>query len=125
MSKKYMTLIIVTISMAIISIGCNKSNISNEYNKTIPIDHKSNPISKENALNVLKSEYGDMITTKTEDIQQKGNEYIVDVYVDLYIEPTIDDPEHDESKEHEHGESIGVHKINIYTGELIKPEINK
>ncbi|MGL5507584.1 MAG: hypothetical protein ACRDB0_06760 [Paraclostridium sp.] len=125
MYKKIITLIIITISIAIISIGCNKKNEINKAEKTEVMDHKLNPISKENALNVLKSEYGEMITTTIDDIKEEGEEYIVDVYISSYIEPTIDDTSHDESQDHNHGESIGTHKINIYTGELTKPKSDK
>ncbi|MGL4797177.1 MAG: hypothetical protein ACRC1Y_04030 [Paraclostridium sp.] len=125
MYKKIITLIIITISIAIISIGCNKKNEINKAEKTEVMDHKLNPISKENALNVLKSEYGEMITTTIDDIKEEGEEYIVEVYIDSYIEPTIDDASHDESQDHDHRESIGTHKINIYTGELIKPKSDK
>lgn len=116
MSKKFVTLVILIISVSIISIGCSKNDENIEKN----ISHKANPISKENALNVLRSEYGGMVVTTENDIKQDGENYIVDVY----IEPTVDEEEHNESDEHDHKESIGVHKINIYTGELTKPDNN-
>lgn len=119
MSKKIMTVIILTVIIAILVIGCRKTN------EIIKNDNELEPISKEVALKVLQAQYGDMIDTTVDDIKQEGENYIVDVHVDLYVEPTIDDLHPDEKEEHNHRESIGTHKINIYTGELIKPESNK
>ncbi|CEH35526.1 hypothetical protein [Romboutsia lituseburensis] len=83
-----------------------ESNIYSESN----YKDKVNPLSKEYAIKILEAEYGDYISVSKEDIKKVGEEYIVDVVLK------------DESEDvGEHDHSIGVHKINIYTGELMLP----
>lgn len=69
------------------------------------------PISKENALNVLKATYGDGVSNTEEDIKQVGNNYEVKVNVSI-------EEKDDEGEVHYHEQDMGTHKIDIYTGEI-------
>jgi len=69
------------------------------------------PISKENALKVLKATYGDGVSNTEEDIKQVGNNYEVKVNVSR-------EEKDDEGEFHYHEQDMGTHKIDIYTGEI-------
>lgn len=69
------------------------------------------PISKENALKVLKATYGDGVSNTEEDIKQVGNNYEVKVNVSI-------EEKDDEGEVHYHEQDMGTHKIDIYTGEI-------
>lgn len=112
----YVVLIVILLIM-IASFVNNKNNENtNEKNRVEDIE-QIDPLSKMHAINILKAEYGDYISVNEDDIKIKGDEYIIDVSV--YIE---DDEPHEDLGEHEHEQSLGVHKINMYTGELIIPD---
>ena len=122
MRNKKMTFVIfimIIISLFIL-IFANKDKINNQdkrvESKKEDYTNKIKPLSKDNAVKILKAEYGDFINISEKDIQIVGDEYVVDVYMG-----EIDEEDH----KHEDGEervSLGTHKINIYTGELIFPE---
>ncbi|MBO3443311.1 hypothetical protein [Clostridium sp. CCUG 7971] len=119
MSKKhsiYVVLIVILLIM-IASFVNNKNNENNENTNEKNRAEDIEPLSKKHAINILKAEYGDYILANEDDIKIKGDEYIIDVSV--YIE---DDEPHEDLGEHEHEQSLGVHKINMYTGELIIPD---
>lgn len=117
MNKKHLILLLIFIVLGLIifSISKNKedeikNNENTKYSKNIE------PISKEIALKVLNSQYGNRVINTKEDIKQVGDEYIVDVRIKL-------DEHEDESLEkgHDvHEQSMGKYKINIFTGELKK-----
>lgn len=73
--------------------------------------NKIEPISKENALKVLKATYGDGVSNTEEDIKQVGNNYEVKVKVSI-------EEKEDEGEVHYHEQDMGTHKIDIYTGEI-------
>ncbi|EQK44549.1 hypothetical protein C672_0527 [[Clostridium] bifermentans ATCC 638] len=73
--------------------------------------NKIEPISKENALKVLKATYGDGVSNTEEDIKQVGNNYEVKVNVSI-------EEKDDEGEVHYHEQDMGTHKIDIYTGEI-------
>lgn len=115
MSKKIIIinlLIIIILSI----VACSKLAQQDTTNNSNSIDTKNiNPISKDTVINILKAEYGDNILIKDEDIKLVGDLYFVDVYVEL------EDYEEDETHEtHTHNQSLGTHKIDKYTGEIIK-----
>ena len=114
MSKK-----IISISLLIIIIlsivACSKLE-QQDTSDSNSIDKRSiNPISKDTVINILKAEYGDNILIKDEDIKLIGDLYFVDVYVEL--------EDYEENVNHEthiHNQSLGTHKIDKYSGEIIK-----
>lgn len=114
MKKKHITIAIILLILIslflVITINKKEKNINTSSEK-----HKIdvNPISKETAINVLKAEYGEYVSTKVEDIKIVDNEYVVDVYIDMK-----DSEEDAESHEHSHSQRLGIHKIDIFTGEL-------
>ncbi|SCJ50375.1 Uncharacterised protein [uncultured Clostridium sp.] len=108
-------LIFIILGLIIFSISKNKEN-EIKTNEDTKYSKNIEPISKETALKVLKSQYGNRVVNTKEDIKQVGDEYVVDVRVRL-------DEHEDESLEkdnHVHEQSIGKHQINIFTGELTK-----
>lgn len=117
MKKKYLIILLIFIILALIIFYINK-NKEHEIKKHEDTKYTKNiePISKETALKVLKSQYGNRVVNTKEDIKQIGDEYVVDVRVRL-------DEHEDESLEkdnHVHEQSMGKHQINIFTGELTK-----
>ena len=79
-------------------------------------EKKIEPISKELAIKVLKSKYGNKVSNTEEDIKQVGDEYIVDVHV------SVEDEDEGSLQAHVHNQSLGEQKINIYTGELVEEQ---
>lgn len=123
MIKKYIWIaVIVSIATLAIGIWVNKENEEKNLDTKYKEENLNiNPISKENALMILKSEYGEHISNTIDDIELIDEEYVIDVCIDLeHGEEGFDS--HEEVIPHSHKESIGIHKINIYTGKLIKPE---
>lgn len=116
MNKKYIIGIIVIIVLVAVSIifKIQEKNITDSNSKVL---ENIKPISKETAIKILKSEYGDFIDIDENDIKKVGDNYIVEVFV------SIEDDEdsnhtHSEDEGNIHKSSLGIHKINIYTGEL-------
>lgn len=121
MSKKNITIGIVVILIAVIVISvvftnkkislssAERSNTNQHEAANLKEKKGIDPISKENALKVLKATYGDGVSNTEDDLKQAGNDYVVEVKV--YIE---DEEDHD----HVHDQTIGTHKIDIYTGEI-------
>lgn len=118
MKKKIIISILIIVSIiGVVLFSTNKKDNDKELNNTEKLTQKIDPISKRHVINILKAEYGDFISVNEDDIKIKGNEYIIDVSV--LIE---DDEPHEDLDEHEHEQSLGIHKINMYTGELIIPD---
>lgn len=123
MSKKNITIGIVVILIAIIVISvvftnkkislssAERSNTNQQEAANLKEKKGIDPISKENALKVLKATYGDGVSNTEDDLKQVGNDYVVEVKV--YIED-----EEDHNHDHVHDQTIGTHKIDIYTGEI-------
>ncbi|MBC8632616.1 hypothetical protein H8697_13055 [[Eubacterium] tenue] len=117
MNRRHLILLLIFIILGLIifSISKNKEN-EIKTNEDIKYSKNIEPISKETALKVLKSQYGNRVVNTKEDIKQVGDEYVVDVRVRL-------DEHEDESLEkdhHSHEQSMGKYQINIFTGELTK-----
>ncbi|WP_042271458.1 hypothetical protein [Faecalimicrobium dakarense] len=121
MKKKIIISILIIVSIIEVALFLkNKENNDKKLNNTDKFTQKIEPLSKKHAINILKSEYGDYISVSEDDIKIKGDEYIIDVSV--YIE---DDEPHEDLGDHEHEQSLGVHKINMYTGALTMPDESK
>lgn len=122
MSKKSITIAWILL-IIILVIGCENKD-KNEVN-TKPekvYTHKDlNPISKESVISILKAEYGESIATTVEDITSIGDEYVVEVYLELKDDEESEEL-HSELGEHTHRESLGEHRINMYTGEILDLE---
>ncbi|MFR3072430.1 MAG: hypothetical protein ACLTK8_06485 [Paeniclostridium sp.] len=117
MNRRHLILLLIFIILGLIifSISKNKEN-EIKTNEDTKYSKNIEPISKETALKVLKSQYGNRVVNTKEDIKQIGDEYVVDVRVRL-------DEHEDESlgKDHQsHEQSMGKYQINIFTGELTK-----
>lgn len=117
MKKRYIIVILVLI------VSCFLLFVIKQNEKDEKIDYKSKnyekkiePISKELAIKVLKSKYGNKVSNTEEDIKQVGDEYIVDVHV------RVEDEEEGSLQAHVHNQSLGEQKINIYTGELVEEQ---
>lgn len=120
MKRRYFIVVVAIILVATLFMLKPKDKVETTQNKGTKETHynKDNmePISKENALKVLKSKYGNRISNTEEDIKQVGDEYLVDVHI------KIEDEKEDahQNEEHEHSQSMGTHKINIYSGEIVE-----
>lgn len=116
MKKKHITITIILLILIslflVITINKKEKSINTSSEKQ-KLD--VNPISKETAINILRAEYGDYVSTKVEDIKIVDNLYVVDVYIDIK-----DSEEDAQSHEHSHSQSLGIHKIDMFTGELKK-----
>ncbi|HSQ88082.1 hypothetical protein [Romboutsia sp.] len=121
-SKKIIKIVILAIVMVsivvLIDIIHNKESETNsnklEKYKSDEYIKDLKPISKANVINILKAEYGDVISVSENQIKQVGDEYLVEVYLN-------DEGEDEHEEEHMHDTSLGIHKINRFTGELILP----
>ncbi|RDY29269.1 hypothetical protein CHL78_002880 [Romboutsia weinsteinii] len=120
--KKTLIAIIATIIIIPIGfIGISKlKNQEDGIDKNMDIENIAenvNPISKENVINILKAEYGDLIHVTEDEIKTIGDKYVVDVNLE-----NLEDEDEHSSHEHSDENNIGTHMINMYTGELIKPD---
>ncbi|MEG2246373.1 MAG: hypothetical protein RSC84_02890 [Peptostreptococcaceae bacterium] len=123
MKKKYIIIAMFFIILAlIVFLIAERKQDDVKVNKDIEYSKNIEPISREIALKILKSQYGDSISNTEEDIKQVGDEYIIDVHVKLDEHEAEGEHEHIDSKDASHEQSIGTYKINIYTGELTKSE---
>jgi len=113
--KRINIALVLLASILIFTVGCNKNESIKENIKTKE-EIDINPISKDIVINILRAEYGEDVVVFIEDISTEGDNYVVEVFVDL-----SHDEEHDDYTElHTHRESLGIHKINMYTGEIEK-----
>ena len=119
MSKKNSIIGIISILVVGVLVSVvfeNRKNPLNSKEDQIELSenkdkNKIEPISKENALKVLKATYGDGVSNTEEDIKQVGNNYEVKVNVSI-------EEKDDEGEVHYHEQDMGTHKIDIYTGEI-------
>ncbi|WP_170075857.1 hypothetical protein [Paraclostridium dentum] len=119
MSKKNIIIGIISILIVGVLVSVvfkNRKNPLNSKEGQIEVSenkdkNKIEPISKENALKVLKATYGDGVSNTEEDIKQVGNNYEVKVNVSI-------EEKDDEGEVHYHEQDMGTHKIDIYTGEI-------
>ena len=117
MSKKNIIIVIIIIVVVVIStVFVNrKVFLSSEEDKIESSENKYKneiePISKENALKVLKAKYGDGVSNTEDDVKQVGNNYEVKVKVSI-------EEKEDGGDVHYHEQDMGTHKIDIYTGEI-------
>lgn len=121
MSKKNIIIGSIIVAIVILAIFINqKSSLNLAKSRDTKQVETSNlkenkdaePISKENAIKVLKATYGDGVCNIEDDLKQVGSDYVVEVKV------CIEDEEDAENHDHIHEQSIGTHKIDIYTGEI-------
>ncbi len=114
MIGKLSLLLILTCLSSLLMIGCN--NKEEQYNSNSYKEMDINPISKETVISILRAEYGDGVVVSEDDIKTEGDNYIVDVLVEIE-----DNEEHDEYTDiHIHTQSLGIHKINMYTGKIVE-----
>lgn len=119
MSKKNIIIGIISILVVGVLVSVvfeNRKKTLNSKEDQIEVSenkdkNKIEPISKENALKVLKATYGDGVSNTEEDIKQVGNNYEVKVNVSI-------EEKDDEGEVHYHEQDMGTHKIDIYTGEI-------
>jgi len=119
MSKKNIIIGIISILVVGVLVSVvfeNRKNPLNSNEDQIEVSenkdkNKIEPISKENAIKVLKATYGDGVSNTEEDIKQVGNNYEVKVNVSI-------EEKDDEGEVHYHEQDMGTHKIDIYTGEI-------
>lgn len=119
MNKKNIIIGIISILVVGVLVSVvfeNRKNPLNSKEDQIEVSenkdkNKIEPISKENALKVLKATYGDGVSNTEEDIKQVGNNYEVKVNVSI-------EEKDDEGEVHYHEQDMGTHKIDIYTGEI-------
>ncbi|MBS6509660.1 MAG: hypothetical protein KH369_15775 [Paraclostridium bifermentans] len=119
MNKKNIIIGIISILVVGVLVSVvfeNRKNPLNSKEDQIEVaenkdKNKIEPISKENALKVLKATYGDGVSNTEEDIKQVGNNYEVKVNVSI-------EEKDDEGEVHYHEQDMGTHKIDIYTGEI-------
>lgn len=107
---------ILVVGVLVLVVFENRKNLLNSKEDQIEVSenkdkNKIEPISKENALKVLKATYGDGVSNTEEDIKQVGNNYEVKVNVSI-------EEKDDEGEVHYHEQDMGTHKIDIYTGEI-------
>jgi len=113
--KKIITLIMIAVSIVVLVGTINNkesktnSNKSGSYGSSDNIK-ELNPISKSSVINILKAQYGELISVSESEIKKIGDEYVVEVHLGA-------EDEHEE----EHDTSLGIHKINVFTGELTLP----
>ena len=114
MTKKSLIIASISIIISLFFVGCNNNDKKELDIKSEKVytDKELNPISKEHVIKILKSEYGDNIDMNIEDIKSIQHEYIVEVYVEL--------KDNEGTEEHTHKQSLGEHRINMYTGEIIQ-----
>ncbi|CEN77408.1 hypothetical protein [Paraclostridium sordellii] len=117
MKKRYIIvlLVLIVLCFSLFVIKQNEKDEKIDY-KSKNYEKKIEPISKELAIKVLKSKYGNKVSNTEEDIKQVGDEYIVDVHV------SVEDEEEGSLQAHVHDQSLGEQKINIYTGELVEEQ---
>ena len=116
--KKIITLIMIAVSVVVLIGTINNKESKPNSNK--PKSYGSsdnikelNPISKSSVINILKAQYGELISISESEVKKTGDEYVVEVFID-----------NEDEEEHEHEEyntSLGIHKINVFTGELTFP----
>ncbi len=118
---KYIIIISLLAITIIGVIGCGKDE-SHQENTNTNNTHKEinekdlNPIDKKHIVNILKAEYGQDLSINEDDVLIEGDNYIIDVYMEVW-----DNEAHDGHTEpHVHIQSMGIHKINMYTGELVE-----
>lgn len=93
--------------MSLFFVGCSNNKVLD-----IESDKELNPIPKEYLIKILKAEYGENISLNIEDIKSIEDEYVVEVYLLL--------KDNEGTEEHIHKQSIGEHRINMYTGDIIQ-----
>ncbi|WGX76659.1 hypothetical protein QJS64_06050 [Paraclostridium bifermentans] len=119
MSKKNIIIGIISIVVVGVVISAvfvnRKTSLTSKEDQTEVSENKykneMEPISKENALKVLKATYGDGVSNTEDDINQVGNNYEVKVKVSI-------EEKEDGGEVHYHEQDMGTHKIDIYTGEI-------
>lgn len=135
MGKKKSYIFLIVFAGIIISIVALNNNNNNKfiYNNKI-IEKKAEdltPITKERALKILEYEYGSELGNTEKDIKRDGKYYVVDLYIKIksdeeHIHTQENDSKYIQKKETVDGDvhkvNLGIHKIDVYTGEISKPK---
>ena len=119
MNKRYIIITLMLLVLALV-VGCNNEKVNHKTNK-LYTEKEVKPISKETVINILRAEYGDIVATTVNEIEPSGDYYIVEVYVNLK-DSEEEQESHEALGDHVHRESLGKHKINMYTGEILDEE---
>ncbi|MGL5328052.1 MAG: hypothetical protein ACRDD7_02205 [Peptostreptococcaceae bacterium] len=130
--KKIASFVILLLTITTLLITLNNKNLM--YNNDKIIEKKEEdltPITKTRVLKILEYEYGTELGNSEEDIKIDGKYYIIDVNLNV---KSTEEHTHDEDEISELGLSsqategdihkinLGVHKIDMYTGEISKVE---
>lgn len=118
--KKTYRIIALILLIPLLMIGCNKEKVNHKSDK-LYTEKEMKPISKESVINILRAEYGDIVATTIDEIEPLGDYYIVEVYVNLK-DSEEEQESHEALGDHVHRQSLGKHKINMYTGEILYEE---
>ncbi len=117
-------LIIVLISTIVLKNISSRDNTNAQFTEKKAED--LNPISKESAIKILKSEFGDGVINTEKDIEEENDNYIINVNINLgtseehtHSEEELSTEELSISEDGDHIINLGIHKINKYTGELV------
>ncbi len=115
--KKIIALIMIAVSIVILIGTINNKGSETNSNKwgiygSSDNIKELNPISKLSVINILKAQYGELISVSEGEIKKIGDEYVVEVHLGA---------EEEHEHEEEHDTSLGIHKINVFTGELTFP----
>lgn len=119
---------LITIVLIFTIVLNNLSSKSNDYKKFVEKKAEDlNPISKESAIKILEAEFGKDIANIENDFKEEGNYYIINVNINLVTSEEHTHTEEELSTEGlsitddgDHIISLGIYKINKYTGELIE-----
>ncbi|MGL5347670.1 MAG: hypothetical protein ACRDA3_09980 [Peptostreptococcaceae bacterium] len=119
MKKRYIIIALILLVLSLV-VGCNNEKVNNKINR-LYTEKEVKPISKETVINILRAEYGDIVATTIDEIEPLGDYYIVEVYVNLK-DSEEEQESHEALGDHVHRQSLGKHKINMYTGEVLYEE---
>lgn len=133
MSKsKIIILMIPILSIVVLVLNLDNKKITHDNNKVIEKKAEDlNPITKNRVLKILEYEYGPELGNSEDDIKKEDNYYIIDVYLNVksneeHTHDKDDTSELDTSSQGTEGDihkvNLGVHKIDIYTGDVSKVE---
>ncbi len=113
-------LLLVLIVIGIMALYyIKKDNQNNKLNEE-KILSLMKPISIDKAMEILRNEYGEMINMDRSNIKTINNEYIIEVFVSVEDDEESNNSHNDE--EHTHEYSLGIHKVNRYTGDIEFPK---
>ena len=113
------TIIVGLLLIGILLVACEKRNEIEEPLKAqqsqSKVEEKDlSPIDPKYIVKILEAEYGKTLLINEDEITTEGDYYVVEVFVSI-----LDEELHDGHTEpHYHTHSMGIHKINMYNGEI-------